>query len=143
MSTATVPRTTPSRRRVSRTRDATTGSRLRWLAWSLSLLACIVFEVVKHDLPVWPVVGFVILPDLSFLVAIGAGPTAPGQLARRAVPVYNLVHRPWLPLALIVLASFAVMPLIFFVGGLAWLLHIAVDHVSGYGLRTADGWQRA
>ncbi|MFK4098344.1 DUF4260 family protein [Streptomyces anthocyanicus] len=29
-----------------------------------------------------------------------------------------------------------------FTFGIAWLLHIALDRALGYGLRTADGWQR-
>ena len=77
--TATVPRTTPSRSPVPRTRDATTASRLRWLASVARRSSpCIVFEVAKHDLPVWPVVGFVILPDLAFLVCGRRGPDRAG-----------------------------------------------------------------
>jgi len=29
-----------------------------------------------------------------------------------------------------------------FIGGLAWAFHIALDRSLGYGLRTADGFQR-
>jgi hypothetical protein len=29
------------------------------------------------------------------------------------------------------------------VGAGAWMLHIGIDRVAGYGLRTPDGFQRA
>jgi uncharacterized protein YqfA (UPF0365 family) len=53
------------------------------------------------------------------------------------------LHRYWLPLALALAASFDLVPLGFFVGALAWALHISIDRSVGYGLRTRDGFQRA
>jgi len=35
------------------------------------------------------------------------------------------------------------LPVGFLVGAAAWGVHIAVDRVAGYGLRTPDGFQRA
>jgi hypothetical protein len=48
-----------------------------------------------------------------------------------------------LPLGLIAIASFDLVPLGFFVGGLAWCFHISLDRAIGYGLRTRDGFQRS
>jgi hypothetical protein len=65
---------------------------------SVLLAGGIAFEVYNHGgwtWLAWPL--GLIGPDLAFLVGIGA-PNEPGRLARRVVPAYNLVHRPWLPL---------------------------------------------
>lgn len=122
-----------SRRQVAR--------RAAWLAGAVSLLALAISEVGKHHLGPWPILFFVVFPDLSFLAGAGVK-TEHGRLAPRAVPIYNFVHRPVVPLALIAAASFDVVPVFWFVAGLSWLVHIAIDRVVGYGLRTADGWQR-
>ena len=37
----------------------------------------------------------------------------------------------------------AFLPAGYLVGAAAWALHLAVDRVAGYGLRTPDGFQRA
>jgi uncharacterized protein DUF4260 len=105
------------------------------------LVAFAIFEVRKHHLGPWPILAFIVFPDLTMLVGAGVK-TEHGQLAARAVPIYNCVHRPIVPLALIAAASFDLLPRFWLVAGLAWLAHIAIDHVAGYGLRTADGWQR-
>ena len=117
------------------------GRRATWLAFAAALIAFAVFEVGRHHLGPWPIVVFVMLPDLSFLAGAGVT-TEHGQLAPRAVPIYNFVHRPFVPLALIAAASFGLLPVFWFVAGLSWLAHIAIDHAAGYGLRTTDGWQR-
>lgn len=120
--------------------------RVAWALLGAFLLVWVVFEMVKHVGWVVPlaVLGFV-LPDLSFFVG-ASGAHAPGQLPRGTTRVYNLVHRPVVPI--VVMAIPAVLaegpgdnaaPFTF---GLAWLLHIATDRSLGYGLRTADGWQR-
>lgn len=87
--------------------------------------------------PWYAVVLGAIAPD--FALALGAG-SAPGQLHPRAVPAYNAVHRFWGPAALVaagLLAPGGVLAL-----GLAWTFHVALDRTVGYGLRTADGFQR-
>jgi len=139
--TAITVSTTPTAQPASRRRLPTRLTRPAWLAVAVSMLALAIVEVGRHDLGVWPIVVFVMAPDLAFLAAIGAK-TEPGRLAPRAVSLYNLVHRPVLPLAVIAAASFDVVPVFWFVAGLSWLAHIAIDRVVGYGLRTADGWQR-
>ena len=80
------------------------------------------------------------MPDVALFVGIAPG-LAKGQLHSRAVPLYNALHRFTGPLALAIAAA-AFLPLGYLVGALAWGLHIAVDRVAGYGLRTPDGFQR-
>ena len=53
----------------------------------------------------------------------------------------TIIH-PAGPVALGVFAA-AFLPAGYLVGAGAWALHIAVDRVAGYGLRTPDGFQRA
>jgi hypothetical protein len=60
----------------------------------------------------------------------------------RAVILYNLLHRYWLPLALAVLGTFGLVTLGYFIGALVWAFHISLDRSVGYGLRTPDGFQR-
>ncbi|WP_037322606.1 DUF4260 family protein [Amycolatopsis thermoflava] len=115
-------------------------------AWALAgvfLLAFAVFEAVKHG--GWTV-GALLLgligPDLTFLAGIGAPPAERGVLPRRVVPFYNAAHHWAGPVVLLVVFSFVASPAAFTLG-LAWLAHIVVDRAFGYGLRTADGRQRA
>lgn len=115
-------------------------ARLTWLALGFALLGFVIFEVTQHDLGLVPL-AFLLMPDFAMLAGIGA-PHAHGQLPRRAVPFYNALHQPLPPLVLIAVAVIAPLPLFWFAAGLAWLAHIVVDRGAGYGLRTADGWQR-
>lgn len=116
-------------------------SRTLWLVVAVAGGASVVGAVMTDHVPWWPVIIFAIAPDLSFLAGVGQS-AAPGQLPKSAVPVYNLVHRPLLPTALIVTASVGLVPVFWLAAGLAWLTHVAVDRVTGFGLRTKDGWQR-
>src|SRR5712691_11747873 len=100
-----------------------------------SPLACALFEAVQHSTGWWQLGAFGLGPDLALLCGAGAG-LARGQLHPRAVPLYNGLHRFWGPLALVVAASLAALPLGYLVGGLAWACHIALDRTLGYGLRT-------
>ena len=56
--------------------------------------------------------------------------------------IYNGLHRGWGPLLLAALVAAGVLGTGFLVGALAWGLHIAIDCVAGYGLRTPDGFGR-
>jgi hypothetical protein len=124
--------------------------RTAWLAWAAFLLALAVLEGVNHGAGAWAALaGGLIAPDLTFLAAAGARepaarePAVRGQLPRRAVPFYNAAHRSWIPLALA--AAYTVAPLdvpALFTLLLAWMLHIAVDRVAGYNLRSQDGFIR-
>jgi hypothetical protein len=89
---------------------------------------------------IWLFLAFLIGPDLALLLGAGRG-LARGQLHPRAVPLYNLLHRPIGPVVLAVVAIAFDTTLL--VGALAWAVHVGVDRLAGYGLRTADGFQRA
>lgn len=122
-------------------------ARLAWAALGAFLLFWAVFEGVKHggwSIPL-AVLGFLV-PDLSFLLGVGGEPREKGRFPSRMVAVYNVLHRPLIPLVLLVALSFAptantaiAAPFTF---GLAWLGHICVDRVLGYGLRQPDGLPR-
>jgi hypothetical protein len=108
---------------------------------ALALLAAAVVEMTKHGTGIWQFFAFGALPDLALLLGAGRG-LAPGQLHPRAVALYNALHRAWGPLLLAALVAAGVLGTGFLVGALAWGLHIAIDRVAGYGLRTPDGFQR-
>ena len=97
-------------------------------------------EVVTQHATWWPLVVFAMAPDLSLFVGMSRG-LARGQLAPRAVPVYNAVHRYWAP-AVLVLITFLVHSPEWVAAGLAWIAHISFDRSLGFGLRTPDGFQR-
>ena len=115
--------------------------RLGWLAAFGAAIGFAAFEVIEHGLGPLPIVAFLIMPDLAMLAGIGQ-PHLPRQLPARAVPVYNLLHQPLLPIAVVVIALILPLDLFWFVAGLAWFAHIAIDRAVGYGQRTPDGWQR-
>ena len=111
-------------------------------ALAAALLAFAVFELVEHGTGWWQFLAFGAGPDLALFAGIAPG-LEKGRLHPRAVPLYNALHRFWGPLALAALAAFGVVSLGFFVGAIAWALHIAFDRTIGYGLRTPDGFQRS
>ena len=82
------------------------------------------------------------MPDIALFVGIGSG-LAKGQLHPRAVPLYNALHHSGRPARASRSWRVAFVPPGYLVGAVAWALHIAVDRVAGYGLRTPDGFQRA
>lgn len=85
---------------------------------------------------------FALGPVLALLLGAGRG-LAPGQLHPRAVPVYNAVHRLAGPVALLVAAPVLGLSVGWFIAGLAWGTHVALDRALGYGLRRRDGFQRS
>ncbi len=89
----------------------------------------------------WQLPVFGLGPDVAFLLSLDAS-LERGRMRPRAVHLYNLLHRPLLPLALGVLVAVGVAPASLTAGALAWGLHIALDRTLGYGLRGADGWRR-
>jgi uncharacterized protein DUF4260 len=122
--------------------------RVAWAALAVFLLAFIVLEVMNHGVSALvAALLLLIAPDLTMFIGIGigAGAAGNGKLSRKAVPYYNLLHRPWIPLAVLVVYSVGVLgdwvPL--FTAGLGWLTHIALDRSFGYGLRERDGSRRA
>jgi hypothetical protein len=114
--------------------------RVAWAALAVFLLAFIVLEVINHGgSALVAALLLMVAPDLTMLV--GASEGGNGRLSPRAVPYYNAMHRPWIPLAVLVVYSAGGLgtwvPL--FVGALGWLAHIALDRAFGYGLRERDG----
>ncbi|NUP53666.1 MAG: DUF4260 family protein [Catenulispora sp.] len=120
--------------------------RTGWGAWAAFLAAFAIVEGLNHGTGDWLALAFgMIAPDLSFFAAAGAHePVRQGQLPRKAVPFYNTAHRTWIPFVLIVVST--VLPVwwstLLFTFLLAWMLHIAVDRVAGYNLRTKEGFIR-
>jgi hypothetical protein len=109
---------------------------------ALLLLTAAVVEIARHGTGLWQFFAFGAAPDLALLLGAGRG-LAKGQLHPRAVGLYNLVHRPWGPLLLAAAAVAGLGGTALLIGALAWGLHVAIDRVAGYGLRTPDGFQRA
>lgn len=110
------------------------------LVTGLLLLIAAVTGSVAYGTGVSSVLVFALLPDVALLAGIG-GPHQPGQLPRHAVPAYNLLHSPAVPVALLV-AGLAGLGTYWVVAATTWGAHIAIDRGLGYGLRTRDGWQR-
>lgn len=121
-------------------------SRIIWAVVALVLIAFLIYESVLYGWLMGAVViVFAVLPDVALIGAFD--PARPGRLHPRNVPFYNLLHRPWIALALV--ASGALLPfptyarvdigLAVAIAGLAWLAHIATDRAFGYRLRDRDG----
>jgi hypothetical protein len=105
----------------------------------LGLLAAAIVASVDHG-TWWALATGLIAPDLALLAGAARG-LAHGQIHPRGVPIYNVVHRFWGPVALTVVAAFSGGTMV--VLGLAWTAHVAIDRCAGYGLRDAGGFQRA
>jgi hypothetical protein len=116
--------------------------RLLYGAFAVMLLASVHFEVAKHGTGYWQLAAFGLGPDIALLFGVGRG-LARGQIHSRAVPLYNVLHRFWGPLALLLVAVLSGLPLAYGIGALVWAFHIAADRALGYGLRTPDGFQRS
>ena len=112
--------------------------RLAYATLAVLLLAATAYEAIAHGLW-WPAVIGLVGPDIALAFGGGSG-LARGQLHPRAVGLYNALHRFWGPLVLVAAAS--VGGLGWFVAGVAWATHVAMDRAVGYGLRDAAGFQR-
>lgn len=115
--------------------------RLGWGIASVALLAGTVLQVQDHG-GGWLALGFALMPDLGLLAGIDRG-LKKGQLAPRAVPIYNALHRFVGPVALGLLVITGLFPLVWLSAALGWALHLTIDRTVGYGLRGADGFQRS
>ena len=81
-------------------------------------------------------VAFGIAPHLAFLAGIGQRHPA-GRMAPRAVTVFNALHMPLVPAAIVALNLTGVVPALLFVGATAWLSHIVIGWAIGDGRRRA------
>jgi hypothetical protein len=123
------------------THTAVPPRRLAYATLTSALLAFLAFEVSRRS--GWGAAALGVLgPDVALLLGAGSG-LAKGQLHPRAVPVYNVLHRFWLPAALMVAGAVGVGGPAVFVLGLAWAFHVSLDRSVGYGLRDRHGFQRA
>jgi hypothetical protein len=113
-----------------------------WLVPGLAIAFYANAQTGLHGLGLVPVLAFGIAPHLAVLLGYGQ-PHARGQLAPRAVPLFNAMHHPAAPVALLGLGAAGVVPPFWLVGALAWLSHIVIDWAMGDGLRTADGYLRS
>src|SRR6187200_390261 len=77
-----------------------------------------------------------VLPDVALLAGAARG-LERGQLAPRAVPLYNALHHPAGPLLAVIVAA-ALLPDAWLAAALAWGAHVAMDRAAGYGLRTRE-----
>ncbi|MCA9860303.1 MAG: DUF4260 family protein [Thermomicrobiales bacterium] len=118
-----------------------TFSRIGWGAAAIALLAGTVLQVQDHG-GGWLALGFALMPDLGLIAGIDRG-LAKGQLAPRAVPIYNALHRFIGPALVAALALSGVIPAVWLAAALGWALHISIDRAVGYGLRGNDGFQRS
>lgn len=114
--------------------------RLGWGLAVLALSASIVLQI-RADGGGWLVLAFVLIPDLGLMAGMAHGLNK-GQLAPRAVPLYNALHRFIGPGVLAALVLGGLLPLVWFAAALGWALHLSIDRAAGYGLRSIDGFQR-
>ena len=112
-----------------------------WLVPGLAIAFYANALAADHGLGLAPLLLFGILPHVTVLAGFGQ-PHERGQLARRAVPLFNAMHHPVPPLALLGLAVAGVLSPFWVVAALAWLSHILIDLALGDGLRTAEGFRR-
>jgi hypothetical protein len=117
-------------------------ARYLWVVPGLAIAFYASGQAGLHGLGLVPLLVFGIVPHLPVLVGY-VQPHARGQLAPRAVPLFNAMHHPVPPLAVLALAAAGVLPPLWLVGALAWLSHIVIDWALGDGLRTADGYRVA
>src|SRR3954453_23380965 len=108
-----------------------------WLVPGLAIAFNANGQACVHGLGLTPILIFGIVPHLFVLLGRGQ-PHAPGQLGRRAVPLFNLMHHPVAPVTLLAVAATGVLSAFWLVGAMAWLSHIVVDWALGDGLRARD-----
>ncbi len=112
-----------------------------WIVTGLGIALFANAQSTTFGVGLVPLLLFGIVPHLPALAGIGQS-LARGQLAPRAVPLFNAMHQPVLPLAVAGLAATGVLSPFWLVGALAWLSHIVVDWGLAKGLRTRDGYVR-
>jgi hypothetical protein len=113
-----------------------------WLVPGIGLALAANVTSTDHGLGIVPVLLFGLLPHLPWLLGIRQ-PRPRGHIGTRAVPLFNALHQPLVPVAVTAVALTGLVPPLWLVAGLAWLSHIVVDWALGDGLRAADGSLRA
>lgn len=110
-----------------------------WIVPGIGIALFANAQSAAHGVGLVPLLLFGIAPHLPALAGIRQ-PLGRGQLAPRAVPLFNAMHQPALPLAVAALAATGVLSSFWLVGGLAWLSHIVVDWGFAKGSRNRDGY---
>ena len=108
-----------------------------WLVPGIALALVANAQSSEHGLGIVPVILFGILPHLPVLVLWLT--RRRGTLGARAMLLFNALHQPLVPVAIVGVALTGLLSSLWLVAGLAWLGHIVVDWGMGDGLRTADG----
>jgi hypothetical protein len=119
--------------------------RLLWLVPGLAIGLYAGRQAEEHGMGlagIATLLMFGILPHLPVLLGRGQ-PHAPGQLAARAVPLFNATHHPVPPLVVVLLSAAGILSPLAAVAALAWLSHVVADLAFGQGLRTRDGWRHS
>ncbi len=101
-----------------------------WLVPGLAIAIYANAQATQHGVGLAPLLIFGILPHL------------PALFGARAVPQFNAMHHPLVPLVLLLAAATGFLAPVWLVGALAWLSHIVVDWALGDGHRGADGSRR-
>jgi hypothetical protein len=114
--------------------------RIAYGALGLIAIALAIAVIVSQHAGWWQFVVLAVAPDIALLYGT-SGDMARGQLHPRAVPLYNAVHRLVVP-AILIAVAILLQANGWLAGGLAWIAHIAIDRSLGFGLRTAQGFQR-
>lgn len=114
--------------------------KINYAVLGILMTALAIAVVATRHASWWPPVVFAIAPDITLVIGMGSG-LAHGQLAPRAVPFYNAVHRYWAPVVLVVVTLVVQAPE-WTAAGFAWIAHISFDRSLGFGLRTPEGFQR-
>lgn len=113
-----------------------------WLVPGLAIAVYASTQATHFGIGIVPLLVFTIVPDLPRLLAVGQRHER-GQLPTRAVPLFNLLHHPVPPLALLALTTVGVLSPVWLVGSIAWLGHIVIGLAIGDRLRTRDGFVRS
>ena len=111
-----------------------------WIVPGLAIAVYANAVANEHGLGLVPLLLFGILPNVALVLGPGHA-TERGQLAPRAVPLWNALHHPAVPLVVAGIAATGAIPAFWLVGGLAWLGSLVVAWGFGDGLRSADGFR--
>jgi hypothetical protein len=109
-----------------------------WIAPGIALGLVASQQSEVHGIGLIPLLLFSIVPHAPVLLGY-AQPRASGRMPARAVPLFNALHEPAFPVAVLVAAATGLLSPFWTVASLAWLGHIVVDWGLGQGLRDAHG----
>jgi deazaflavin-dependent oxidoreductase (nitroreductase family) len=119
------------------------GRRLRvrhlWIVPGLAIAFFANGQAQQLGVDILPLLVFGVAPDLPRLLGLGQA-HEPGQMPRRALVGFNLMHHPLPPIAMLVLGLAGVLPAALTVGAIAWLGHLVIGLGVGDRRRRPDGF---